>query len=81
MNLRQNRGGGAWLGVGRKAVGRGDKTSRRVRVRVLALIEKAHRDRVSRYLGDQTTRRDRVRVLALLEKAHRDRVLDRWIKY
>ncbi len=59
-----------------KAVGGGDQTTRRVQVRVLALLEKARRDRGARYLGDQTARRDRVRVLAWLEKAHRDRVLD-----
>jgi hypothetical protein len=46
---------GQFLNVVYKAVGRGDQTTRRVRVRVLARLEKARRDRVSRYLGDQTT--------------------------
>ncbi len=61
-----------------KAVGRGDQTTRRVRVRVLALLEKARWDRGARYLGDQTAQRDQVRVLAWLEKARWDRVLDWW---
>jgi hypothetical protein len=45
-----------------KAVGRGDKTTQRVRVRVLALLENPPRDRV--------------RVLALLENPRRNQVRD-----
>jgi hypothetical protein len=48
--------------VCRKAVGRGDKTTRQVRARVLAL------------LGNP--RQDRVRVLTLQENPHRERVRD-----
>jgi hypothetical protein len=51
-----------WPVVGGKAVDRGDKRTRRLRVRVLALRE--------------NPRRVRVRVLALLENPRRDRVIE-----
>ena len=54
-----------WCGLS-KAVGRGDQTTRRVRVRVFAVLE--------------NPRRVRVLVSALLENPRRDRVLDRWIE-
>jgi hypothetical protein len=48
-----------------KAVGRGDKTTRRVRARVLALLENPWRDRVRVLTLQENPRRERVRDLAI----------------
>ncbi len=63
-----------------KAVERGDKSTRRVRVRVLALRENPRRDRVRVLALLENPRRDRVRVLAYRENPRRERVLDRWFE-
>ncbi len=62
---------GVWVGV---FVRRGDKTSRRVRVRVLALLENPQTRSSTRFCYSQEPRRDRVRVLALLENPRRDEI-------
>ena len=55
-----------WHGGVTKAVDRGDKRTRRLRVRVLALLENPQRDRVIEP--------------ALRENPRRERVLDRWFE-
>ncbi len=59
-----------------KAVGRGDKTTRRVQVRVLALLENPRRDQVRVLALLENPRRDWVLDPALLETPRRERVLD-----
>jgi hypothetical protein len=64
----------------RKAVDRGDKRTRRLRVRVLALPENPRRVRVRVLALLENPRRVRVRVLALRENPRREGVLNRWFE-
>ena len=63
-----------------KAVDRGDKRTRRLRVRVLALRENPRRVRVRVLALLENPRRDRVLDPALRENPRRGRVLDRWFE-
>jgi hypothetical protein len=63
-----------------KAVGRGDKTTRRVRAQVLALLENPRRDRVRVLTLQENPRRERVWDPALRENPRRERVLDHWFE-
>jgi hypothetical protein len=63
-----------------KTVGRGDQTTGRVQVRVLALLENPQRVRVRVLSLLENPRLDRVRALALLENLRQDRGVDRWFE-
>jgi hypothetical protein len=63
-----------------KAVDQGDKRTRRLRLRVLALRENPRRVRVRVLALLENPRRDRVIEPALRENPRRERVLDRWFE-
>ena len=63
-----------------KAVERGDKRTRRFRVRVLALRENPRRVRVRVLALLENPRRDRLLDPALRENPRRERVLDCWFE-
>ncbi len=69
-----------WHGGVTKAVDRGDKRTRRLRVRVLALRENPWRVRVRGLALLENPQRDRVLEPALRENPRRERVLDRWFE-
>jgi hypothetical protein len=63
-----------------KAVGRGDKTTRRVRARVLTLRENPQRDRVRVLALLENPPGDRELDPALRENPRRERVIDHWFE-
>ena len=65
---------------GSKAVNRGDKRTRRLRGRVLALRENPRRVRVRVLALLENPQRDRVLEPALRENPCQERVLDRWFE-
>jgi hypothetical protein len=67
-------------GITGKAVGRGDKTTQRVRARAQALLENPRRDRLRVLTLEENPCQERVREPALQENPRQEPVLDRWFK-
>jgi len=67
-------------GITGKAVGRGDKTTQRVRARAQALLENPRRDRLRVLTLEENPCQERVRDPALRENPRQEPVLDRWFK-